>query len=344
MRKTRVRLRDVADKTGFSANTVSLALRESPRIPEATRTLIQKAAADLDYTPNRIAQSLVSQESMTVGLVLTDIRNPILTQVAQEIARGLSEHGYATLFATSDNTMAREIEAIQTFRQRQVDGILIYPTDHRDIDHVRLLRERGYPVVSLVADREKAIDTVSVDEHLGAWKATRHLLEIGRRRIAFLDSAAPLGNTEKQDGYMQALAESPISPDPELRLAVPGHGIEDGFRATASLWARGLRPDAIIATTDSVALGVQRWCEAAGLAIPDDVAIAGFDDIEFARLSSVPISTVAYPVGQIADTAIGRLVELMQAAGPLPAPAEHLLDPRLIVRQSTAGADVAEPD
>ncbi|MCP4381095.1 MAG: LacI family transcriptional regulator [Hyphomicrobiales bacterium] len=339
MRKARVRLRDVADKTGFSTNTVSLALRDSPRIPPATRELIRKVAADLDYFPNRIAQSLVSRQSMTIGLVLTDIRNPILTQVAQEIARALSESGYATLFATSDNTTDREIDAIRAFRGRQVDGILIYPTEHRDIEHVRSLRDQGYPVVSLVSDREKALDTVSVDEHLGARKISEHLVAIGRRRIALLDSAAPLGNTEKQEGYVEALTEAGLPPDPALCVAVPGHGIEDGYRATAALWARGGRPDAIFATTDSVALGVQRWCEDNDLAIPGDIAIAGFDDIEYARLSSVPISTVVYPVEQIARTAVERLIELIGVNGPLPPPAERLLDPKLIVRQSTAGTN-----
>lgn len=343
MRKTRVRLRDVADKTGFSTNTVSLALRESPRIPAATRELIKKVAADLDYFPNRIAQSLVSRQSMTIGLVLTDIRNPILTQVAQEIATGLSESGYATLFATSDNTIEREIEAIQTFRGRQVDGILIYPTEHRDIDHVRSLRAQGYPVVSLVSDREKTLDTVSIDEHLGARKITEHLLAIGRRRIALLDSASPLGNTEKQEGYVEALSAAGVAPDLAWRVAVPGHGIEEGYSATGVLWERGMRPDAILATTDSVALGVQRWCEDNDLAIPGDVAVAGFDDIEFARLSSVPLTTVAYPVEQIARTAVARLIELVHVTGPLPSPAERLLDPQLIVRQSTGGPN-AGPD
>ena len=140
MARSIVRLKDIADKTGFSTNTVSLALRESPRIPEQTRILIRQAANELNYLPNQIAKSLVSRETKTIGLVLTDITNPVLTRVAQAIEIALAERGYGTLFATSNNTLSEEISAVELFRARQVDGMLIYPTSHRRLDHLRPLR------------------------------------------------------------------------------------------------------------------------------------------------------------------------------------------------------------
>jgi LacI family transcriptional regulator len=150
--KAIVRLKDIANKTGFSTNTVSLALRESPRIPEETRSLIRSAARELNYLPNHVAQSLVSRETRTVGLVLTDIMNPTLTQTAQAIEIALGEEGYGTLFATSNNTLSEEIKVVDMFRSRQVDGILIYPARHQNFEHLRPLRRANFPVVLLIAD------------------------------------------------------------------------------------------------------------------------------------------------------------------------------------------------
>src|SRR3569833_1895986 len=117
-----VRLKDIADKTGFSTNTVLLALRQSPRIPQQTRDQNQRAATELNYLPNHIAKSLVSRETKTIGLVLTDINNPVLTHTAPAIELALAERGYGTLFATSNNTQSEEARASEMVRARQVDG------------------------------------------------------------------------------------------------------------------------------------------------------------------------------------------------------------------------------
>lgn len=184
MGKAIIRLKDIADKTGFSTNTVSLALRQSPRIPPQTRELIRRAADELNYLPNQIAKSLVSRETKTIGLVLTDITNPTLTHTAQAIEIALAERGYGTLFATSNNTLSEEIRAIEMVRSRQVDGILIYPTGHSQLDHLRSLRRANYPIVLLVADPEAGIDAVCMDERRGAIKAARHLIDkIGRAHV-----------------------------------------------------------------------------------------------------------------------------------------------------------------
>jgi LacI family transcriptional regulator len=333
----RTRLRDIAEKTGFSANTVSLALRDSPRIPEATRILIRKVADDLNYTPNRIAQSLVSQRTMMVGLVLTDTRNPILTQVAQEVSGSLAEHGYATLFATSANDPARERDVIATLRERQVDGMLVYPTEHDAVDHLYRLRENGFPLVSLAPDRQKRLDTVSSDDETGALKAVRHLVAKGRRNIALLDAATPLGNREKRDGYLKGLSEAGIALPDAWQIGVSHHGVKHGIDAMDELARRGVKPDAVLATNDSLALGVEIWCQKHGLRLPDDLALVGFDNIEFARLTAVPVTTVAYPVEQIVRAAVTRLEALMAGESPLPEPVQTAFEPELIVRASSGG-------
>jgi len=335
----RTRLRDIAEKTGFSANTVSLALRDSPRIPEATRNVIKAVAHELHYMPNRIAQSLVSQRSMMIGLVLTNLRNPILTQVAEEVSRVLAEQGYATMFATSSRDVAKEQAVIATLRERQCDGILIFPTDHGDVGHLHRLREIGYPLVSFVPDPDRRIDCASSNDELGAAKATAHLLASGRRKIALLDAATPLGNTEKRDGYRKSLEAAGLSMTDDLLVNVPDIRVTDGFNAMEILEARGIRPDAVVATNDSLAVGVELWCQRHRIKVPDAVAVVGFDDIEFARLAAVPVSTIAYPVEIIVRAAVTRLLELIAVSGTLPAPTQTMFEPELLVRASTSTSE-----
>jgi len=338
MGKATVRLKDIADRTGFSVNTVSLALRQSPRIPEETSQIIREAAEALNYLPNQVAKSLVSRETKTIGLILTDITNPTLTQVAQAIELALAARGYSTLFATSNNDLAEEKRVIEMFRSRQVDGMLIYPRNHRQLDHIQRLRRAGQPVVLLVADPDAGIDAVCIDERRGAYRAVRHLIDIGHRRIAIIDSANPLGNREKRDGYVQALAEAGIAFEEPMLADPQGHTVIRGYWAMDRLMSMPNRPTAVFAANDSLAIGALRWTQRNGLRVPQDVAIIGFDNIEFAEHAATPISSVKYEVQMVTDLAVERLLSLISAGDQMPEPRVTMIDPELIVRDSTAGA------
>ena len=330
-----VRLKDIADRTGFSVNTVSLALRDSPRIPEATRLTIREAAEALNYLPNHVAKSLVSRETRTVGLVLTSITNPILTRVAQAIELRLAELGYSTLFATSNGDHHEEKKAIEMFRSRQVDGMLIYPRGHRDLDHIRKLRQAGYPVVLLVGDPDAGVDVVSMDTRQGSYKAVRHLLEGGHRRIGLIDGGQERGNHEKREGYARALAEAGLVEDMALLVAPRVHSVAAGHEAMATLMARDNGMTAVLAATDSMALGALRWTQQNGLRVPDDMAIVGFDNIEFAEHAATPITSVDYAVGQVTELAVDRLIGLIQATDGLPDVQVTLIAPDLVLRESS---------
>jgi len=334
MTRSIVRLKDIADKTGFSTNTVSLALRESPRIPEPTRLLIRQAAAELNYLPNQIAKSLVSRETKTIGLVLTDITNPVLTRVAQTIEIALAARGYGTLFATSNNTLAEEMRAVELFRARQVDGMLIYPSGHRQLDHLRPLRRANLPIVLLVGDPDAGLDAVCMDERRGAYKAVRHLIDSGHTRIGMIDGANRYGNLEKREGYQQALREAGIAEDAALRVDPQGHSVEKGYWAAEALLGGGARPTALFAGNDSLALGALRWAIRHGLRVPDDLAIVGMDNIEFAEYAAVPLTTVNYAVETVTQMAVERLMQLI-SSDQLPEPRVTQIDPDLVVRDSS---------
>lgn len=331
------RLKDIADRTGFSVNTVSLALRDSPRIPEATRMMIRDAAEALNYLPNHVAKSLVSRETRTVGLVLTSITNPILTRVAQSIELRLAELGYSTLFATSNGDHREEKKAIEMFRSRQVDGMLIYPRSHRELDHIRRVRQAGYPVVLLVGDPDAGVDVVSMDTRQGSYKAVRHLLERGHRRIGLIDGGQERGNFEKRDGYRRALAEAGIREDEALLIAPRVHSVAAGREAMGTLMARGSGMTAVLAATDSMALGALRWTQQNGLHVPHDMAIVGFDNIEFAEHAATPITSVDYAVDHLTELAVDRLLGLMRATDSLPDAEVTLIEPDLVLRESSLG-------
>lgn len=335
MGKPLARLKDVAEKTGFSINTVSLALRDSPRIPPETKVIIREAASELNYLPNYVAKSLVNQETKSIGLILTDLENPILTHVAQAIESHLAKAGYTTLFATSNNNLEIETRMIETFRSRRADGMLIFPTNHNRLDHIRALRQRNYPIVLLVGSGDSGIDAVSMNEQMGAHKAVSHLIGNGHRAIALIDPAPALGNVEKREGYWQAHADAGLTARPELVIDPKGHSAEAGYWAMASLMSRGDKPTAVFAANDSLALGVLRFCAQAGLRVPTDIAIVGFDNIEFAEYAVTPLTTVDYNASRVSQLAVERVIELIRHRDDLPPPRNTQVTPDLVVRDSS---------
>ncbi len=341
MAKSVARLKDIAEQTGFSVNTVSLALRGSARIPDETRAVILQTAERMNYLPNQVAQSLVRRETRSVGLILTDLKNPVLTAVAQAVELELSKRGYTTLFATSNNILSREAEMIETFRSRRADGMLIFPCSHRQLDHIRALRNRNYPVVLLVGDPDARIDAVCMDERAGAFKAVAHLINNGHSNVALIDGAALLGNTEKQEGYLRAHAMMGLTPDPRLMLDPKGASVAAGFWAMDELRGRKVHFSAVFAANDSLALGSLRYCCKNGLRVPEDIAIVGFDNIEFAEYAVTPLTTINYDVMRVTKLAIERVLELIGAAGELPEARVTQVEPELVVRESSSWRYVA---
>jgi LacI family transcriptional regulator len=316
-------------------NTVSLALRESSRIPLETRTKIQSAAAELGYFPNHVAKSLVNRETRTIGLVLTDVMNPVLTHTAQAVELSLAERGYGTLFATSNNNYAEELKVVDMFRSRQVDGMLIYPARHKDLDHLLPLRRANFPIVLLIADPSVGIDGVSVNDRNGMYQATRYLIGRGHKHIGFLDASSRNRNFEKLEGFQQALSEAGLSFDPTLVIATDGDDSRSGYFALDALMAGRKKPTAVLGDNDSIALGALHWCHKHNLRVPQDLAIMGFDNIPSTEFAYPPLSTVNYDVEAVSRLAVDRLMRLITAGDHLPEPRVSMIDPELIIRGST---------
>jgi len=333
MKSGRARLKDIAESTGFSVNTVSLALRASHRIPAATTLKILSAAKRLHYVPNRVARSLASRSSATVGLVLTDIMNPTLTMTARDIEQRLAERGYSMMLAASGNDVGREKAVIETMRSHQVDGLLVYPAHHLEIGHVRKLRATGYPVVLLGGERAKGVDIVAIDDRRGAFTAVSHLVKLGHRRIALFDPGAPIGNREKFEGYSLALRAAGIEADSRLVFDPRGNDSASGHRTMGRAMERRPAFTALFTSTDDMAIGALAWCRENGVRVPDDLAIVGYDDTAAAAFAHAPLTTIKYDTHKVGERAIERLFGIDEA-GDAPAPRVDLIEPALVVRAS----------
>jgi LacI family transcriptional regulator len=174
-----------------------------------------------------------------------------------------------------------------------------------------------------------------MDERRGAYKATRHLIDVGHRRIAIIDGANLQGNAEKREGYQQALAEAGLAYDPLLVLDPRGQSVDRGYWAIDGAMGAGQRPTAIFAANDSLALGALRWCLKHKVRVPEDVAIVGMDNIEFGEFAGVPLSSVDYAVETVTRMAVERLMRLIAAGDQLPEPRVTQIDPDLVIREST---------
>ena len=187
----------------------------------------------------------------------------------------------------------------------------------------------------LVGDPDAGIDAVCLDKRAGAFKDVAHLINNGHTRIALIDTAATLGNTEKQEGYLRAHTQLGLTPDPKLMHDPKGNSVAAGFLAIDNLRGRKLVFSADFAANGSLALGALRYCGKNGLRVPEDLAIVGFDSIEFGEYAVTPISTINYDVESIAKRAIERVLELVGVTGELPEARVTQVEPDLVVRESS---------
>ncbi|WP_240535551.1 LacI family DNA-binding transcriptional regulator [Rhizobium freirei] len=324
---------DIAAKTGYGTNTVSLALRGSTRISQAARDTIIKAAEALDYVPNNTAKALVLKRSNTVGMLVEYLTNPQPTAVATALQREMSDRGYSVLFATS-STPEQEAAAIEMFRRHMVDGLLIYPVDHTNLSHLHRLRERNFPVVMLVGARDTGLDAVGVDEFQASYDATTHLIALGHKRIGALGPTKdkPL----KIEGFRHAHRVHGLPLDERQIYEPVGFSMAAGYDGMAILAERDLGLTALFAASDMFALGAMRWAKVKGVSVPEQLSIVGYDNIEYGEFSNTTLTSVRNDGGTLAKAAVERLIALMETDGPLPPPTLTLLPGELVVRESSS--------
>lgn len=301
----RVTIGQVARLAGVSSTTVSHVLSGKRPVGAATQARVLDAVRELGYRPNSVARSLRTRRSQMIAVIVPDITNPFFGVVTRGLADTLDEAGYRSYVCNTDGSADRERDFIDDALDRGVDGIVMASVHLEPADVAAI----GYAHKPLVLLGDSAahpgVDQVTVDDGAGARLATEHLIARGARRVAMI--TGPAGTSpDRITGYADALAAAGRPFDPGLIRE--GGWLRDGGRAAmVELMATHPRPDAVFCANDLMAIGAMDAARELGLTIPDDVALAGFDDIEAAALLTPPLTTVINPAYEIGEAA-GRLV------------------------------------
>ena len=325
-------IHDVAELAGVSIATVSAVINETARVRPALRQRVLSAITATDYHPHGLARSLKTGVSRTIGLVISDVTNPFFGAVARTIETALQAEGYALVLCNSDEDPAKEERYLRLLQSQRVGGIFIAMAGAGAVYGRRIAALVKAPTV-LIDRTNPALpfDSVTVDNARGTRAAIEHLLAQRRRRIGIVLGPKGVSTSEERlAGYREALKARGIAFD--QRLVRFGYFRQsEGFAATQSLIAEE-RPDAIFAVNNLMAIGALRAIAAAGLSCPADVAIACFDDFEWAEVCEPRITTVAQPTEEIGRAAVSLLFERIRGTAPSPAPRRVVLETRLVGR------------
>jgi DNA-binding LacI/PurR family transcriptional regulator len=336
-----VTMRDVARRAGVSVKTVSNVVNGYPYIRESTRSKVLEALDALGYQMNISARNLRSGRTGIIALAVPELSLPYFAELADAVIRAAEEHGLTVLIEQTNAVRDRELTVLSTARAHLVDGLLFSPLALGPADAGHL--HTPIPTV-LLGERifHGPVDHVVIDNVNGSRAATEHLIATGRRRIAVIGThpGEELGTaTIRYDAYLSAMRDAGMRPLKTLAAPAGLWHRDTGAAAMTRLLHSGTRLDAVFALNDTLALGALRVLVRHGVRVPDDVAIAGFDDIEEARYSTPTLTSVDPGREQIARMAVDLLVERMSGSGT-----EHkeVVAPyRLRVRESTTGAGPA---
>ena len=338
-----VRLKDIAKIGHVSVMTVSKALRDAPDISAATKARLQALARGMGYVPNLAAQGLRTRTTKLFGLVVSSFTNPIFARIVMAIEERAHQHGYDVILSHTLNLPEREEICIRRLLSRRVDGLFISPVYRLSPSapiYDELLRRRT-PTVLLghTANFCQNFLNVETDDLLASYAVTRHLLELGHRKIGFLTGPAfAPWSAERQDGYRRALREFNIEVDDNL-IFTAGTRLEDGEKAALELINEGRPITALQAVNDLVAIGAAEVFLSQGYRIPEDISIAGFGNILLSEHFRVPLTTVRQPKYRLGMAAMDAMVKLLRGERAMP----QRLPAELTIRKSTGPPGDAAP-
>lgn len=307
-----VSIRDVANHAGVSVGTVSNVLNRPDIVAASTRSRVLAAIDALGFVPNDAARQLRRGRGRTLGLVVLDVANPFFTDVAKGVEEATGAAGMAVIFCNSDGDLARESAYLDLLEEQRVQGVLITPVDDAN-ERLLRLRDRGTLVVLL--DRRSTrpdVCSVSVDDRLGGELAVRHLIEMGHRRIAFVGGPGRLEQVwDRWEGALQALRDAGLSEEHLRRFDTPNLTVAAGRDAAARILGqpRSTRATAVFCANDLLALGTLQELTRQQVRVPEDIALVGYDDIDFAAAAAVPLSSVRQPRQRLGRTAAKLLLE-----------------------------------
>lgn len=323
-------IHDVAARSGMSKSLVSLALRGSPNVSEASRAAIVKAAAELGYRPNAAARSLAVRRSHTIGVLVLDLHNPVFAEILDGVQSEFRAHGFTTMLISGGDDPQVQQSEIDTLMQFQVEGLILI--SHRLTESTLRALALEVPTVVVTRDdiRVPRLDTVSNDDIAGAERAIDFLVSLGHSRIAFLTGGLNPVSLRREDGYRRAMTRHGLAQFIEV---VPG-GLTDTAGYAAASVALATRPTALFVVNDIAALGAIAAIEEAGLRVPDDISVIGYDGIALGGLRSVNLTTIGQPLDELGRRAAQQILHRIEH--PQAREQHVLVESELIERGTTA--------
>jgi LacI family transcriptional regulator len=330
-------LREVAERAGVATGTVSNVLHNPDKVAPETLARVQAVIAEMGYVPNAAARQLSRGRSGSVGLLVLDARNPFFNDLAAGVEDAAGQMDLAVLLAASSERADRERMYLDRFEQSRVDGLLVTPVGG-SVKQLRAIRDRGTPIVLL--DRlatTPGFSSVAVDDIEGGRLAGQHLVDAGCRSIAFVGGPTTLEQVRNRQAGAGRAAEAAgvrFTHLPTTRMAAD-EGRRVGFEIAGMTPAE--RPDGVFAANDLVALAILQALLLAGIKVPDEVAVIGYDDIDFAALAGVPLSSVRQPSYQMGRRAMELLAVAMSEVNEAQSASRQVVFmPELAARASTA--------
>lgn len=329
------RLKDVAERAGVSVKTVSNVVNDHPHIKPSTRARVEAAIRELRYRPNVSARQLKYGRAGFLALAVPKIDSPYFSELSEKISKHSADLGYLMLLDATRAEATAERQVLDGMRSHVIDGLIFSPLTLTAAEIAA--RQDDLPMVLL---GERAVpdgfDHVAVDSVAAAQAITEHLLSTGRRRIAAIGRESKEGTASvRLRGYRQALKQAGIGDEPDLVVGVADYGRENGRQAMEALLALPEPPDAVFCFNDLMAIGALRACADAGVAVPEQVAVAGFDDIAEGRFFNPTLTTVAADLDVLSQEALRLLLQRVDGDD---SPAVSVKVPwTLRIRESTVG-------
>jgi DNA-binding LacI/PurR family transcriptional regulator len=334
-----VTIKDIARKAGVAHSTVSRALRDSPLVSRRTAREIQKIASDMGYYPSVAARSLKTNRSQALGVIISNIDDPYFSEILQGIEEVAQASEYSLFIAASQRDPEREGSIVRAMREHRVDGVIICSTSFSAAQSSQL-SEYGIPIVTV--NNQAAEDyryAIAHDDIDGSRQVTRHLIELGHQKIAYLGNSLSGRTTlDRVTGFRQAMEAAGLRV-PEVYIHhVPGGSPEDGIPGLDYFWDLADRPTALVCYNDMLAVGVLKGLQLMGVQVPEDFSVTGFDNIVFSAYTNPPLTTFDQPKRHIGEEAARLLLGLLTGTmdESFVGPKSRTLRGRLLVRRTTA--------